>query len=279
MKIKISQLLISAILAWICFLFSCKDLVGLPKESKFDTLSQIEKKGILRVGYVVFPPTVVKDPITGRLSGHFIDTIEYIANELNVKVQYHEATWATFISGLQAGQYDVAVAATFKTILRSKSVAFTRPLFYLGNSVLVKVNDTRFSTLSDLNQKGIKIAVSQGTGEHHFAERHLTNVDLIVLPSADLTLPLQEVVVGRADASISDTYTITKFLETRQGVKGLFVDKPFNLTAVAWAVRPDDIEWLNFLNAGLEYLEMSGRLKEFEAKSGANWFHLKYLWE
>jgi ABC-type amino acid transport substrate-binding protein len=243
------------------------------------TLEKVKREGVMRVGYIPWPPTVIKDPTTGKLSGHFIDAIEYIANELGVRIEYQEADWATFVAGLQGGRFDVVVAGTYKTIKRAASVAYTVPLFYLGNSALVRADDNRFQTLEDFNQSGIKIAVTQGTGEHDFAKTHLPKAQLIVLPGPDLTLPLLEVTTGRADAAFSDTFTISQFVKRQPNVKGLFVENPFNLTPVAWTVRPNDIEWLNFLNASLEFLEASGRLAAFEAKYDAHWLHPRLIWE
>lgn len=243
------------------------------------TLDTVEKEGVINVGCVIFPPTVIKDPKTGQLSGHFIDAIEYIAKEIDAKVEYHEATWATFIAGLQVGQFDVAVAGTYKTISRAKSVAFTNPLFYLGNSALVRIDEKRFKELEDFDKPGIKLAVTQGTGEHDYVKTHFKNVELVALPSADLTLPLLEVTAGRADVAFSDTFTISEFIKRNPNTKGLFIENPFNLTPVAWAVRPDDIKWLNFLNTSIEYLDASWRLATFEKKYNAHWLHKKVLWE
>ncbi len=272
---------ISIVLILLAFLLlgSCAKVEDTTKTPAISTLDKVEKEGVINVGYVIFPPTVIKDPKTGELSGHFIDAIEYIAKEIDAKIKYHEATWATFVAGLQAGQYDVAVAGTYKTISRAKSVAFTLPLFYLGNSALVKAGENRFTTVEDFDKPGIKLAVTQGTGEHDFAKTHFKNAELIVQPSADLTLPLLEVVAGRAAAAFSDTFTITEFLKQHPNLKGLFIENPFNLTPVAWTVRPDDTKWLNFLNTSVEYLEASGRLADFEKKYDANWLHKKVLWE
>src|SRR5690349_20909146 len=64
-----------------------------------DSLSQIVKTGVMNVGYIDYPPAVIKDPRTGELSGEFVEIARYIAQQLNVKIQFHEASWSTFITG------------------------------------------------------------------------------------------------------------------------------------------------------------------------------------
>jgi len=240
--------------------------------SKGGTLAKVQETGVIRAGYIVWPPGVIKDPNTGKLSGHEVDTMEYIAKEMHATVEWEESNWDTFSAGLQS-RFDVCVAGTYVTIPRAKAVAFTRPLFLLGTGALVKKGDTRFKSASDLNREGIVIACTQGTGEESWAKEHLPKATVKSLPGPNLDIALLEVVNGKADVALQDTYTVRQFAEKQQGVEALFVDRPLNLTAVAWSMRPDDLEWKNFLDSALLYLEFSGRLKEFEKRYDARWLH------
>src|SRR2546430_14254588 len=57
-----------------------------------DSLGQILKSGVMKVGYIDYPPAVIKDPKTGELSGEFVEIARYIAKELNVKLEFQEAS-------------------------------------------------------------------------------------------------------------------------------------------------------------------------------------------
>ena len=94
------------------------------KSVTINTLEKVKKDKTLRVGYIIYPPTVQKDPNTGKLTGHYVDTIEEIAKLMNVKVEYHEADWSTFEAGLMTGQFDLSIAATYRTIPRAMAVSF-----------------------------------------------------------------------------------------------------------------------------------------------------------
>lgn len=158
-------------------------------------------------------------------------------------------------------------------------MAFTRPLFYLGNSAVIRKGDSRFRSFSDFNNEGVTLSVTQGTGEHDYAQNYLAKANIKAYSSPDLTLPLLEVLNKRSDVAFTDTYTATQFVKKNPSLQALYVENPFNLTAVSWTVRRGDQEWLDFLNNSLLYLELSGRLKEFEKKYEANWLHIKPIWE
>lgn len=236
-------------------------------------LEKLRKEHVIDAGYIIYPPAIIKDPNTGKLSGHFIDAIEAIAKEANATVRYHEVTWATFVPELQSGKFDVTIAATYVTIPRSLVVAYTRPLFYLGSAALVRSDEKRFNKLEDLNQSNVKVALTQGTAEAQIAEKVLTQAKRSVIASPDLNLAFLEVVAGRADATLNDEVMVREFVKNHPGTKVILDNPPFNMTAVAWPVRQGDQDWANFLNDALRYLETTGKLKEFEERYGAGWLH------
>jgi polar amino acid transport system substrate-binding protein len=236
-------------------------------------LEKLRSQHVIDAGYIVYPPAIVKDPTTGKLSGHFIDTMDAIAREAGATVRYHEVTWATFIPGLQAGTYDVTIAATYITIPRALEVGYTRPLFYLGSGAVVRATEDRFKQLSDLDNANVTIALTQGTGEHQFANRELSRAKKVVISSPDLSLAFLEVAAGRADAALNDAVAAREFVKRQPGTKVIFNDPPFNLTAVAWPVRQGDDAWIAFLNHSIDFLETTGQIRQFEAKYDAQWVH------
>ena len=278
--------LLSLCLALSLCVISCKQCATSAKpdgqtnpSKQASTLEKVKKTGVLHVGYIVYPPTVQKEPNSGAVTGHYIDTVEEIAKQLGVKVEYHEAEWGTFVAGLESGQFDLSIAATYRTIPRAKEVAFTCPLMYVGNSVIVKANETRFSGIADFNREDITIAVTQGEQGHEYAKLNLPKAQLKVLSASDQSMAFTEVSVGRADAALGDSWACKQFAVRHPEVKDLLAENPYNLTPVGWAVRYDDLEWLEFINTSLSTLESVGKLREFERKCDAHWLHPKVTWE
>ena len=253
--------------------------VTTPVEAR-DTMADIVASQRLRVAYIVFPPSVSKDPAARSPTGHMIDTVRYIASEMNAQVSFQETTWATFAAGLQAKQYDVVVAPLFATPSRAVAVAFTQPLYYLGMAMIAKRGDNRFVSLNELNNSAIHIAVSQGGANQRFAKRYFPNAKLTELATTDISQMLSEVVAGRADVAIADTWSVEKFAkQNKDVVQVLFSGRPLDVTAISWAVRSEDTRLLKFLDTSIEYLHTTGKLKEYEEKYNAHWLHLKQEWE
>ncbi len=263
------------------FLWSCSGSAQgpVPTTVAADTMAQVREGEPIAVGYIVWPPAVIKDPNTGQLSGHHVDAMNVIAREADIKLDWKETDWNTFVAELQNHTIDVMISGAYITIPRAKVVSFTRPLFYLGNAAIVRPQETRFSKPEDLNAPGVTVAVTQGTGEHQWAQEYLSKATIRAIGGSDLSLPLQEVVAGLATAAVSDAYTVQRFAETHREVKALFLDKPFNLTAVAWPVRRDDEAWKDFLNLSIGYLESSRKLRRLEAKYNAPWTHVRVEYE
>jgi polar amino acid transport system substrate-binding protein len=234
------------------------------------TLDQIISSGELRIGYVVTPPNAIKDPATGKLSGYDVEMITAIAKDMGLKPVFVETDWGTFAAGLQADQFDLSICPTFATIKRAMAVLFTRPIIFAGNGALVKADDNRYKTLEDMNTPDTRIAVLQGGQAEDFVHRTMPKAQVISLASSDLTAGMVEVLAGRADVGIEDSYTINEFVHKQPTTKNLFGAEPFNLTPVAWAVARGNTDLVAAVNAGLNIMLYSGRYDAMSVPYFAN---------
>jgi len=244
-----------------------------------DSFLKIKREGIMHIGYILAPPWCFRDPETGQLKGTYVEIIEEIARRMDVRVEYIEATFGTFIAGLQTKKYDLSIAPTFSTIPRAKAVAFTRPLEALGNSAIVRKNDSRFNSLKDIDQIGIVVAVTQGEQGHEFARTNFKNAAISVLSGGDQNLTFLEVLTGRADVALGDAWFTAKFAERHPAIKDLFADNPYYISPAAWSVRYEDIKLLLFINTSLDYLDSIGKLREIYQKYDSHGLRPKQNWE
>lgn len=243
-----------------------------PQKTQVNTspsiLENIQKTRVIRVGYVKFAPCAYVNPKTGELEGIFIDATKEIADELKVKVEFKETTLANFSAALSAGEFDYSIGPTFITPNRALSVAFTQPILALGNSGLVKSENTqKFQNISSLAQPNLRIAVLQGQAMEQFIKVNFPKAKLIVISGSDLTAPLTAVEAGQADIGLTNSVTVQNYASSRPNTSIVFNEKnSLARLALAWVVPSDDLRLQSFLNSSIDWLVQSGKLEQIEAK-------------
>lgn len=253
--------------------------VQVTEQKGSDTLEKIRTQGKLDVCYAEYAPAVIKNPNTGELSGHSVDTIEHIAEQINAQITYHETTWGGAAADVATGRCDVMLTY-FNQIARSFSIAFTDPMIYVGDSALVRADDVRFKDVTDImvfDKPEYTVAVANGESGHNFVKENFKNakIEVIDVEAGDLLKFLSLVQTGRADVGIADSVSISLYQREHPDTVDLFANNPFNLNPTAYGVRQDDIMFLNFLNDALLTLEVKGKIAEFEQKYDAHWIHEK----
>lgn len=249
------------------------------QQQSSDTLSKIRETGKFDVCYAEYPPGVIKDPRTGKLSGHTIDTVEHIAKLIGARIAYHETAWGNGATDVATGRCDVMLLY-FNQIPRSFTIAFTHPLIYVGDDALVRTDDERFTTITDImefDKPEYTVVVANGESGHNYVKEHFkrAKIEVVDVEAGDLLKFLALVSNGRADVGITDSVSVALYQKEHQETRSVFGSKPFNLNPTAFGVRQDDIRFLNFLNDALLTLEVQGKLAEFEKKYDAHWLHLQ----
>lgn len=231
-------------------------------------LDRILRDKEFKIGYIPSPPSMIKDPKTGELSGFYVDAIDLITQQIGVKPVFVETTWANFAAGLNSGQFDLSIAGTFATILRAGAVDFTMPIAYLGYSAVAKQGDTRFKTPADLNSADITIALIQGGASVDYAKENWPKAKLVLLATGNLTAPFVEVSAGRADVGVEDAWQAHRYSAEHPEVVDLFAGHPYNVLPIAWSVKHGNQDLLNFMNSAITYLLSTGRWSKMSEKYG-----------
>ena len=241
------------------------------------TLARILKEGTLRVGYINYPPSTFLDKSTGTVRGHFVDTLKEILRQLDPRIQivFEETSFADFSAALNTRRIDLSIAGTFSTIPRSKVVAFTRPLAYLGRGAIVRKGDSRFSPETapiQFDNSAIKVGVVEGEGSHEFVVANFKNQrNVTVFSGTDLSQCLAAVSSGQVDVGLSDALETAKYAKAHPEVIDLYAEHPYDLTPIAWSVRQDDYAWKAFLDTAIETLEIQGKVAQFEHGYDYRW--------
>jgi polar amino acid transport system substrate-binding protein len=167
------------------------------------TIDEIRERGTLRIGVAEGPPYQYPDPATGEWVGMNIDLAEQVAGIMGVELEIVPATWATLVTGLDVGQYDVIFANLFATPERALTVAFTQPYDTYGFHVMVRT-DSAITSLDELNDPSVSFAGVAGTVEAQYPKELYPNAVVNELMTDQAGVGFTSVISGQSTASFVD---------------------------------------------------------------------------
>ena len=224
------------------------------------TWESIKKRKELRIGVVQAPPWFFKDPATGKWSGYGYSVGKAMAETLGVKLETVEVTWGSAIATLQANKIDVmfVIDATPK---RALAVEFpAQPLLYYALAVLGR-EDLKMDNWADLNKKGIKISVTQGTTMERYLTKHLPNAKILRFPSNGESVAAFQ--SGRVDA-VSLFHPPLIAMRKKMGKGKIIVPKPVRASSSSAAVRLEkDKRWRDWVNTAISYYYVTGQSQKW----------------
>jgi polar amino acid transport system substrate-binding protein len=228
------------------------------------TLQAVKQRGELRVGMQVGYVPFQMLGNGGNLVGLDVDTAEVIAAELRVGLRIVRQDWQELIPSLLEGQTDVVISGMTVTPDRNFDVMFTLPVLETGRMFAVHAsNSERFKNMEDLNKSGIFVVFAPGGPGDVKLRELLPNASHREFP--DRKRALAEVLEKRAHAFIDDEFSIRTACSTHSDALASRF-KPMTYEAIAWAIRPDDVHWLNWLNNFIRRMQGDGRLEELKRK-------------
>ena len=225
---------------------------------------KVKKAGVLAIGLDdAFPPMGyrVED---GTLIGFDIDVAEEAGKRLGVKIKWQPTAWDGVIHSLNSGKFDCIWNGMTITKERSEKVAFSKPYIMDGQIVVLRFDEKRFSTPSDLGN--MKVGVQKGSSAVKAVEK------LPVAPSQvkeykDNPMALLDLEAGRLDAVIIDNvvgrYTVAKRLGKFKTLPGFISKEPFGI-----AFKKSDNSLREQLQTVLDSMVADGKMAEISKK----WF-------
>ena len=176
-------------------------VLGNKIEPSEDLLTTVLDKGEIRIGYVINPPWLIKDPNTGSLSGIYYEAVEKMGKNLDLKMNWAEETgWGTMIEGLDTKRYDMVVGGIWPSSTKSKRINFSAPIYFSVIGIYTKPDDDRFIDLNNINSQDVTIATIDGEMSLFIAKTKFPNAKLLSLPQdSQISHMLLNVKTGKAD--------------------------------------------------------------------------------
>ena len=168
-----------------------------------DLLANLRETGTVRIANTQANPPFSFVNADGDLVGYDVDVANEIATRLGIdNVKFVQGTYETFVSGLNAGKWDIVISGLTPTDERDKVVDFTCP--YQVNALSLFVADSNDTIRGEAGLKGSTIAVTSGSTQEQRARKI---PDASVRTYSNSTLALRDVAIGRADVYIGSRWT------------------------------------------------------------------------
>lgn len=249
--------------------------VQAPVNRRFDSLlDDIVARGELRVGvspgFIPFVAggkdaqmvrSLVSSPLPDEprdVVGFDIELARALAASLEVKlVVVQRDGIAAVLSGLQAGEIDIAISGLSRTLKRARDFFFSEPYYTSGIVVLVP-RQSPYNKLADLNLQNVRLLVKPGSTAQTFATRNLPNAQVIAAKDeATLaTLLDQGDRVAILDEIKARNFSLAKMLkgDFRQLEGRRYTDEHFSIAL------PRDEALRSYVNIFLQDFQESGEL-------------------
>ncbi len=238
---------------------------------------RVMKTGIIRCGYVLYPPYCMKDPNTGKLTGIFVEIVEKVGQKLGFKVIWpEEVGYESLFEGLRSNRYDIFAGGIWPNADRAKAGDFSIPMFYSALNAYCRSSDNRFSNkLNAANSSDIKIAVIDGAMDDLIAKSDFPLAKRVSLPALSAwSQNLLNITTKKADITFAEPGIISLFLKNNPGtLKQVHIDHPVRIFGNVYVFKTGDLELKNMIDTVLEELLNSGEvdklIKKYEATPGA----------
>lgn len=272
---RLSVVFLTALLSVITLiaLSACNNSVVQRTNSEQSVYDRVMQQGKIRCGYVLYTPGCLKDPNTGKLSGIGIETLELVAKNLGLKVEWtEEVGWGSMIEGLQTNRYDMVATPVWTNANRAKQADFSKSLFYSPIFIYVKKGDKRLSgdnALQQLSSGKFTIATIDGETAEIIAREDFPTAKKVSLPQlSDLSQLLLTISTGKADVTFMEPASAAPFIAHNPGaVEVLKADKPIRIFPNCWMFKRNQMEFKDMIDTALEQLINSGAVDKIIRKN------------
>jgi polar amino acid transport system substrate-binding protein len=202
-----------------------------------------------------YPPFEMSDK-DGKPSGVSVDLAYALGKYLGREVKIENIAWDGLIPSLKTGKVDLIISSMTITKQRAKTIDFSVP-YAQSNLAILTSPKSGVKNITDLNQKGKKIAVKKGTTGHIYASKYLKNADLLVFDKENAAV--LEVIQNKADGFLYDQLTIYKNWNKHKDTTIALLE-PFQKSPEHWgmAIKKGNDEFKSKVNAFIKQAKSDG---------------------
>lgn len=216
----------------------------------------------IRVGYISYPPSFIKDANSGAFSGIFYDVLQEVGKNMELKIEFaEETTWGSMIEAVNSGKVDLVCTGLWPTSTRGKKADFTSPIYFSPVKAYVKAGNTTFDgKLEAINSEKVKISVIDGEMTSIIAKFDFPKAKIIGLTqSSDVSQVLLDVVSGKAEVTFVEPAIANDFLKSNpNSIREVQNVKPLRVFPNVMMVAKGENNLLSMLNIAIDELANTG---------------------
>lgn len=246
---------LSLSLFFLCIVLTCSSI------GYADNLADIRTRGVLRVGVSgdYHPFSMCSEDMT-HCEGFDIEVARQVATDLGVQVAFVRFRWPELLVNLTSAKFDIAMSGITIRPERVLRATFTRP-YAMAAAVVLVSDEKKFSTLAEVNQEKVQVAVNAGGHLEQVARIHLPAATILSTPK-NQSLP-DIIMQQQADALVTDSLEAPHFQTKYPTLHAL---PGFGRDRKAYMLRREDSDVREWLDQWITNRETDGLLGQLRTQ-------------
>jgi cyclohexadienyl dehydratase len=207
-----------------------------------------------------------RNPKTRQLEGIDIDLGRELARSLKAEPVWVDSSFAKLVDDVTQSRCDIAMFAIGITPQRQQHLWFTPPHLSSDVYAISSKSNRRIQQWSDIDQPQSVVAVAKGTLHETVMRERLKQAQLLVVVRPGEREAAVE--SGRADVFMTDYPFSQRLLQTTDWARRLQPPTVFQMTPYAWAIKPGDQGWHQYLADFVATIKRNGQLKQAAERHG-----------
>ena len=222
---------------------------------------------VLKIGAeMTFPPFEFQEEGSKEYVGFDMDLAKAVAKQMGYELQIQNVGFDGLIPALEAGNIDMIISGMSITPERAKKVAFSKPYYKSGLSIVVKADNATIKSFKELEGKSIAVQIGT-TG----AEEARKIKDAKVREYNSNSEAYMELKAGGVDAVVNDLPVNEYYLAKSGDKNAKLLGEIMNAEEYGMAMTKKNTELTEKVNAALEELKKNGEYDKIYMK----WFGKK----
>lgn len=218
-----------------------------------ENIKAIRDAGVLTVATGTYVPFEYRDD-DNNIVGFDMDLAQYIADKIGVDMKATDMEFQSIIPSIQNGEYDMSIAAMYKTDERCEVVDMSKSYCDSGMILAVKEGSDQDGTVTSLADcDGLKVAVKEGATSANVAQSFLDenpDVSYEIVQYKDTVGCVSDLLAGRVQVVVNDLLNQQILSQQYPGTK--IVCDPFTHAENAIAVQKGKSDLLACINEAID---------------------------